>query len=65
MYMRYLFLIPKRLMKQIARLRSGSWIDRHAYRDTVAASYSYRYRGPVWVDDIDPIWIITAAPFGS
>ena len=19
----------------------------------------YRYRGPVWVDDIDPIWIIT------
>ena len=19
----------------------------------------YRYRGPVWVDDIDPVWIIT------
>ena len=38
----------------------------------------YRYRGPVWVDDIDPVWIITwhrslsrtvmipyTAPFGS
>ena len=33
----------------------------------------YRYRGhvwvddidPVWVDDIDPVWIIIAAPFGS
>ena len=24
----------------------------------------YRYRGPVWVDDIDPIWI-TVAPKGS
>ena len=19
----------------------------------------YKYRGPVWVDDIDPVWIIT------
>ena len=25
----------------------------------------YRYRGPVWVDDIDLVWIIIAAPFGS
>ena len=25
----------------------------------------YRYRGPIWVDDIDPVWIIIAAPFGS
>ena len=25
----------------------------------------YRYRGFVSVDDIDPIWIIIAAPFGS
>ena len=25
----------------------------------------YRYRDPVLVDDIDPIWIIVAAPFGS
>ena len=24
----------------------------------------YRYRGPVWVDDIDPVWI-TVAPKGS
>ena len=24
----------------------------------------YRYRGPVWVDDIDPVWIIIVAPFG-
>ena len=44
MYMRYLFLIPERLLrniiKLIACLRLGSWIGRHAYRDTVAASYS-------------------------
>ena len=25
----------------------------------------YRYRGLIWVDDIDPVWIIIAAPFGS
>ena len=25
----------------------------------------YRYRGPVWVDDIDPVWIIIMAPFRS
>ena len=25
----------------------------------------YRYRGLVWVDDIDLVWIIIAAPFGS
>ena len=25
----------------------------------------YRYRGLVWVDDIDPVLIIIAAPFGS
>ena len=25
----------------------------------------YRYRDPVWVNDIDPVWIIIAAPFGS
>ena len=25
----------------------------------------YRQSGPVWVDDMDPIWIITVAPFGS
>ena len=25
----------------------------------------YRYRGHVWVDDIDPVWIIIAAPFRS
>ena len=24
----------------------------------------YRYRGPVWVDDIDPVWIMVA-PKGS
>ena len=23
----------------------------------------YRYRGPVWVDDIDPVWISIAARF--
>ena len=22
----------------------------------------YRYRDPVWVDDIDPVWIIIEAP---
>ena len=25
----------------------------------------YRYRDPVLVNDIDPFWIIIAAPFGS
>ena len=25
----------------------------------------YIYQGPVWVDDIDLVWIIIAAPFGS
>ena len=25
----------------------------------------YKQSGPVWVDDMDPIWIITVAPFGS
>ena len=47
-------------------LEPGRGIDRHAYRDTVAAAYRYRYRyqGPVWVDDIDPVWI-TVAPKGS
>ena len=25
----------------------------------------YRFRGPVRFDDIDPIWIIIVAPFGS
>ena len=24
----------------------------------------YKYQDPVWVDDIDPVWIIIAAPFG-
>ena len=24
----------------------------------------YRYRGPVWVDNIDPVWIIIAARLG-
>ena len=26
--------------------------------------YRYRYQGPIWVDDIDPVWI-TVAPKGS
>ena len=25
----------------------------------------YKQNGPVWVDDMDPVWIITMAPFGS
>ena len=24
----------------------------------------YRYRGPVWVDDIDPVWIIIRPRLG-
>ena len=24
----------------------------------------YKYRGPVWVDNIDPVWIIIVAPLG-
>ena len=54
------------VIKLIVCLEPGRGIDRHAYRDTVAATYRYRYRyrGPVWVDDIDPVWI-TVAPKGS
>ena len=55
------------VIKLIVCLEPGRGIDRHAYRDTVAAAYryrySYRYLGPVWVDDIDPVWI-TVAPKG-
>ena len=52
--------------KLIVCLEPGRGIDRHAYReDTVAAAYRYRYRGPVWVDDIDPVWIIITTLFGS
>ena len=44
MYMRYLFLISERLLrniiKSIACLCPGSWIGRHACRDTVAAAYN-------------------------
>ena len=25
----------------------------------------YRQSGLVWVDNMDPVWIITVAPFGS
>ena len=25
----------------------------------------YRYRGSIWVDDIDPVWIIIAARLGN
>ena len=54
------------VIKLIVCLEPGRGIDRHAYKDTVAAAYRYRYKyqGPVWVDDIDPIWI-TVAPKGS
>ena len=56
------------VIKLIVCLQPGRGIDRHAYRDTVAAAYRYRYRyryrGPVWVNDIDPVWI-TVAPKGS
>ena len=58
----------RKRIKLIVCLEPGRGIDRHAYRDTVAAVYRYRYRyiyrGPVWVDDIDPVWI-TVAPKGS
>ena len=37
----------------------GIQLLQHTDTDTV-----YRYRGPVWVDDIDPVWI-TVAPKGS
>ena len=52
------------VIKLIVCIEPGRGIDRHAYRDTVAAAYRYRYQGPVWVDDIDPVWI-TVAPKGS
>ena len=52
--------------KLIVCLEHGRGIDRHAYReDTFAAAYRYRYRVPVWVDDIDPVWIIITTSFGS
>ena len=48
------------VLKLIVCLEPGRGIDRHDYReDTVTAAYRYRYRGPVWVDNIDPVWIIT------
>ena len=37
----------------------GTQLLQHTDTDTV-----YRYRGLVWVDDIDPVWI-TVAPKGS
>ena len=46
MYMTYLFLIPKRLLKHISCLKSGSWIDRHVYRDIVAAAYNLQISRP-------------------
>ena len=53
------------VIKLIVCLEPGRRIDRHAYReDTIAAAYIYRYRGPVWIDDIDPVWIMVA-PKGS
>ena len=36
----------------------GIQLLQHTDTDTV-----YRYRGPIWVDDIDPVWI-TVAPKG-
>ena len=50
------------VIKLIVCLEHDRGIDRHAYReDTIAVAYRYRYRGPVWVDDIDLVWI-TVAP---
>ena len=34
----------------------GIQLLQHTDTDTV-----YRYRGPVWVDDIDPVWITVAS----
>ena len=40
-------------------------MDKHAYKeDIVAATYRYRYRDPVRVDEIDPVQIMVA-PKGS
>ena len=32
---------------------------------TILQHIVYRQSGPVWVDDMDPVWIITVAPFDS
>ena len=32
---------------------------------TIVQHTVYRQSDPIWVDDIDPVWIITVAPFGS
>ena len=34
-------------------------------RITMLQHTVYRQSGLVWVDDMDPVWIITVAPFGS
>ena len=49
----------------IVCLKPGRGIDRHAIGTQSLQHTVYRYRGPVWVDDIDHVWIIIAAPFGS
>ena len=33
-------------------------------RKNKSAAYKFRYRDPIWVDEIDPVWI-TVAPKGS
>ena len=48
----------------IVCLESGRGIDRHAYRDTVAAVYSLQISRPRLGRNIDPVWI-TVAPKGS
>ena len=49
----------------IVCLEPGTGIDRHAYRDIVAAAYGLQILRPRLGQYIDPVWIIIAAPFGS
>ena len=32
---------------------------------TILQHIVYRQSSPIWVDDMDPVWIITVAPFRS
>ena len=48
----------------IVCLELGRGIDRHAYRDIVAAAYNLQISRLIWVDDIDPIWIIIVPRLG-
>ena len=56
---KYIYIIPK-----IFQWTPIDVLTFAAYRDITAAAYKYRYQGPIWVDDIDPVWITIAPRLG-